>query len=134
MGVGHGVGPRIKPVVAVAPIAADSAQTSAAIDRHGYYSATLFVPNGAATGTPSSYTVNAKVQECDTSDGEFADVAGLTTPEIDANAENGELDIDLRSRKRYLKVVVTPALSGGSSPKALISAILVLGDPNREPV
>ena len=134
MGVGHGVGGRVKPVVAVAPIAADSAQTSAAIDRLGYYSAVLYVPNGAATGTPSSYTVNAKITQCDTSNGQFDDVAGLTISQLDANGEIGELDIDLRPLKRYIKVVVTPALSGGSSPKALIGAVLVLGDAQREPV
>jgi hypothetical protein len=131
---GVGVGTKISVQMAVAPIAADSLQTSAAIDRKGFFSAVLVVENGAATGSPSSYTVNAKMQHCATSDGQFNDVTGEVITQIVANGVKQELNIDLRSYERFVKVLVTPALAGGSSPKALISAVLVLGDSYIEPV
>lgn len=123
-------------LVGIAPIAASSAQTSSAIDTLGYNSATFVVSNGAATGTPSSYTVDAKVQECATSGGSYTDVSGATITQITADGGTKVIRVEGlgTSRQRYLKIVVTPALTGGTSPKALIGATVNLGRAYNEPV
>lgn len=124
-------------VKAVNPIAASAAQTSAAIDTKGYNSGVVVVVNGAATGTPDSYTVDAKVQDCATSGGSYADVSGVAITQITADGKIATIRLDGlggASFKRFIKVVVTPALTGGSSPKALISATVHLGRAFKEPV
>lgn len=126
----------VKSVVAVRPVAASSAQTSAAIDTKGYNSAMVIVENGAATGTPDSYTVDAKVQECATPGGSYTDVSGAEITQITADNKSAQIRIEGlgTSRQRYLKVVVTPAMTGGSSPKALIGANILLGRAYKNPV
>ena len=124
-------------VKAVDPIAASAVQTSAAIDTMGYNTAMVVVQNGAATGSPSSYTVDAKIQECDTSGGSYTDITGATATQIVADAKLGTIRLEglgTSARKRYIKVLVTPALSGGSSPKAIIGATVLLGRANQLPV
>lgn len=119
----------VKSQVAVRPIAASAAQTSAAIDTFGYNSAMFVIENAAATGSPSSYTVDAKVQECATSGGSYADVSGATITQITADNKSAQIRVEGlgTSRLRYLKLVITPAMTGGSSPKALISGHALLG-------
>lgn len=126
----------IKNVQAVDPISASAVQTSAAIDTKGFNSGAVVVINGAATGTPSSYTVDAKVQHCDTSGGSYADVSGAAITQIVADSKIATIRLSGlgTSIKRYIKVLVTPALAGGTSPKALIAATVQLGRAYREPV
>lgn len=124
-------------VKAINPIAADSAKTSAAIDTKGYNSGVVVVVNGAATGTPTSYTVDAKVQHSDTSGGSYTDVSGAAITQITADDKIATIRLDGlggASVKRFIKVVVTPALTGGTSPKALIAATVHLGRAFQEPV
>lgn len=121
------IGHQIKMNNAIATKAAGSETlTSAAIDTLGYASASLFVNAGTATGTPSGKTLNVKVQECDTSDGTPADVSGLAITEMTA-AGTSKLSFNLDGRKRYLFVVATVALTGGSSPAWPVSGALILG-------
>lgn len=126
----------VKNVQAVDPIAADSVQTSAAIDTMGYNTGVVTVNNGAATGTPTSYTVDAKVQHCDTSGGSYADVAGAAITQITANGKIATIRLEGLGTdiKRYIKVLVTPALTGGTSPKCLIAAAVQLARGYTEPV
>ena len=127
----------IKNVQAIDPIAASAVQTSAAIDTKGYNSGAVVVVNGAATGTPTSYTVDAKVQHCDTSGGSYADVSGAAITQIVADSKIATIrlaGLGGVTIKRYIKVLVTPAMTGGSSPKALIAAVVQLGRAYKEPV
>lgn len=121
---------------ALDPIAASAAQTGAVIDTKGFNSAQFVVVNGAATGSPSSYTVDAKVQECATSNGSFVDVTGLTITQMTADAKVQTIAVEGlgTSRKRYLKIVVTPAMTGGTTPKALVSSLVNLGRAYTLPV
>lgn len=121
---------------ALDPVSASAVQTGNVIDTFGYNTAMFTVQNGAATGTPSSYTVDAKVQECDTSGGSYVDVSGATITQITADSKSATIAVEGlgTSRKRYLKIVVTPALSGGSTPKALIAASVQLGRAFSNPV
>lgn len=121
---------------ALDPVSASTAQTGIAIDTLGFNTAMVTVQNGAATGTPSSYTVDAKVQESDTSGGSYTDVTGATITQITADSKSATIAVEGlgTSRKRFLKVVVTPALTGGSTPKALIAATVQLGRAFVNPV
>lgn len=127
---------KVKHVVAVAPIAASSVQTSAAIDTKGYGVAMVTIENGAATGTPSSYTVDAKVQHCATSGGSYTDVSGAAITQITADGKYAQIRLEGLgiAVNRYIKVLVTPAMTGGSSPKALVAANVLFGQAVREPV
>jgi hypothetical protein len=127
----------IKNVQAVDPISASAVQTSAAIDTKGFNSGAVVVVNGAATGTPTSYTVDAKVQHCDTSGGTYADVSGAAITQIIADSKIATIRLEGLGGvtvKRYIKVLVTPALTGGTSPKALIAAAVQLGRAYKTPV
>jgi hypothetical protein len=127
----------VKVVMAVAPIAASAAQISAAIDTKGYHSGMVVVNNGAATGTPDSYIYDAKVQECATSGGSYTDITDAAIVQGTANGKSAQINLaslNDGTRLRYIKVVVTPAMTGGTSPKALISATVLLGRSEAKPV
>jgi len=121
---------------ALDPVSASSAQTGIVIDTFGFNTAMFTVQNGAATGSPSSYTVDAKIQECDTSGGSYVDVSGATITQITADSKAATVAVEGlgTSCKRYLKIVVTPALTGGSTPKALVAASVQLGRAFQNPV
>ena len=126
----------IKVVKGIAPIAQTNSEVlSAAIDTSGYNSALVEVETGAATGTPDSYSVACKVTECDTSGGDYADVAGATAA-LAADGKHAQIRVEGlgTSRKRYLKISLTPAFVGGTTPKALIGATALLGRAFKEPV
>lgn len=128
----------IKAVASVFPIAASSAQAGVGVDTKGFNSALVVVNNGAATGTPTSYTVDAKVQECDTNSGtagDWSDVTGATITQITADSKTALIRVEGlgNSRKRWLKVVVTPAMTGGTSPKAIVSSVILLGNGYKQP-
>lgn len=81
---------------------------------------------GAATGSPSSYTVIFKLQECATSGGTYTDISGAT---VTATGDNQTKHI--RTNKRtlpYVRVVATPAFSGGSSPTAPVASMVFTQD------
>lgn len=112
----------------IAPIAqTNSEKLSGAIDTLGYTSAMIEVKTGAATGTPDSYSVACKVQECATSGGSYTDVSGATAS-LTADAKHAQIRVEGlgTSRLRYLKISMTPTFVNGTSPKALISASAVM--------
>lgn len=126
----------VKSQVAVRPIAATGAQTSVAIDTMGYNSAMVVVENGAVTGAPTSYTVDAKVQHCATSGGSYVDISGAAITQIVADAKSAQIRLEGlgTSINRYIKVVITPAFVGGTAPAALITGKVLLGRAFKVPV
>jgi len=126
----------IKVVKGIAPIAQGASEAlSAAIDTAGYNSALVEVINGAATGTPDSYSIAVKVTECDTSGGSYSDVSGATAT-ITADGKHAQIRLEGlgTSRKRYIKISVTPTITGGTTPKVLIGAVALLGRAFTNPV
>ncbi|MDB4896886.1 MAG: hypothetical protein JWN15_3148, partial [Firmicutes bacterium] len=94
-----------KSVSGYAPQAASAgAIAGAAIDRFGYQSCVLLAKAGAATGTPTTQTFDAKLQ--DSADGTtgWADLVGAATTQI--TAANGEQhkNVDLTGARRYIRV------------------------------
>ena len=126
----------IKVVKGIAPIPQTNSEVlSAAIDTMGYNSALVEVETGAATGAPDSYSVACKVTECATSGGQYADVDGATAT-LAADGKHAQIRVEGlgTSRKRYLKISLTPAFVGGTTPKALVGATALLGRAFKEPV
>jgi hypothetical protein len=103
------------------------------IDRKGFYSAVFNCLCGEVTGTPTSFDTAWKVEEGDASDlSDASDVTGATA-DIIAEDTAGEINIDLRSRKRYLRLTQTTTFVGGTSPEIRNAGSCVLGDPDVKP-
>lgn len=135
----HSVFDTVKALAAVRPVAlAAGSATVIWIDTLGYHSAMFVVENGAATGTPDSYTVAGKVQESDAANGSSpADISGAAITTITADGKSAQIRVDglgTGGRKRYLGLVVTSAFVNGTSPKALVSGLCILGRAARKPV
>lgn len=78
---------------------------------------------GAATGSPTSFSVTAKLQESDTSGGTYTDLASQTSP--GAQTAQGILALRGIRTKKYVRVVQTISFVGGSSPAVPTSACLI---------
>ncbi len=89
---------------------------------------TLAVFTGAATGTPTSFTVTAKLQESDDGSTNWGDIANQETLVVNAGSSLGLLRA--HRTKRYVRSVLTPALTGGSSP-TIPTASWVTGNKRR---
>lgn len=117
-----GVGKR-----AISPqaLSGTTAANGTGIDRSGFDSVKILGSTGATTGTPSSFTVTYKLQ--DSSDNStFTDVSGQSFTVTAADGEN-YLNVNLVGLQQYIRVVMTPAFTGGSSPTVLSQASVFLG-------
>ena len=121
---------------AVAALSGTTAQTSAYIDTKGYNSAMLVGHADAATGSPSAATAAFTLTESDASGSGFAAANDNTGTQIGFTLTNTSAAADGAARieglgdlnrKRYLKVVITPAFTGGTSPATNAIAYILLG-------
>jgi uncharacterized protein YdbL (DUF1318 family) len=96
---------------------ATNATTSGLVDVLGFDSVGVDVMLDSQAAT-SSNPAQLTLQECDTSDGTYANITGLvgdatdgfTIPIADSEAAQIiRLNVDCRARKRYLKVLIQPA-------------------------
>jgi hypothetical protein len=127
----------VKAVVDIEPQATDTTLNGTAIDITGYEDAMAIISVGAASGTPTGYTVDAKIQESADGSTGWADITGAAITQIvDTDDVTAEVKVDLRraARKGYIRVVLTAALTGGSSPAIPVCATFVLGTPTYAPV
>lgn len=126
----------IKADLGIAPIAQSTPEAlSAAIDTLGYNSAMATFKTGAATGTPDSYSVACAVKASATSGGSYVTISGATaTITVDGTQAIVRVEGLGISAARYIKLSMTPTFVNGTSPKALISAALLLGRAFQEPV
>lgn len=118
--------------------ASAGAINGAAIDRQGFLSCELWHAAGAATGTPTSRTVDAKLQ--DSADGSTGwadynpDGAGSgAAAQLTANDTEARKAVNLASAKRWIRVVETVAFVGGTSPAIPVAAAVVLGGADALP-
>jgi hypothetical protein len=103
----------------------------------GAKSCTLTGLSGAATGTPTSYSVTYSLQSSTDSDsgGTWTDVASSSVA-LTADDKAGEVDVNLMgltSGHYYLRVKTVVAITGGTSPKVLAAANVALGGFERLP-
>ena len=114
---------------------AAGALTPIVIDRFGFEDAIVHLKVGAASGTPTAQSVSLKVQTGDASGGaDMADVTDATLAALTTDNAEAQLDLDLAGYKRYLQVVPTVTLTGGTTPKIPVAVAVVLGKPMTIPV
>ena len=79
---------------------------------------------GDATGSPTAYTVTCKLQEADDSSGTGAQDIPVQDSALvlSSNASSGF--VRGRRTKRYVRCVMTPAFTGGSSPTAPVASVV----------
>ncbi len=134
------IGAFVAVATSVQPQAASAAVNGGSIDRVSHsmaQSCVLHTAVGAESGAPSAISVSSVLQHSpdDTTwtnylpDGvTTAQSAALTA----ANTENG-LAVDLTAAYRYIRVVTTPVLTGGTSPTVEVVADVILGGENTLP-
>jgi len=122
----HQLSRTVKSVLVCPPqsVTADVAAVTYA-DRAGFNRARFLLSIGALTNTK---TANAKLQECDTSGGTYADISGAAITQVTGGASDTnklyaiEVDLTKGARKRYLKPVITIGAAG----TALVAAVIEL--------
>lgn len=123
----------VKVATSIAPVAqAAGALNGAAIDTEGFGDGVCVISVGAATGGPSAQTVAAKLQESDSGTGSWTDITGAAITAITTDSKTAEIRIDRRKRvasKRYIRAVVTPGFTGGTTPAIPVAATIMLGNP-----
>jgi len=137
MSLQQDIGGQIDVVSSIKPVnqitAASYSVVGEVVDSNGFESAVVAVATGAILGSPSAQTVDAKLQECDTSGGTYTDVTDGAITQITAVDTDGRVSAKLTGLKRYLKVVSTVALTGGSTPTIGLKADIILGGAKVEP-
>ena len=129
-----------KGLLSLAPVASNTAQNHAVVDRTGYRSAILDVLL-SCSGAPTGGAMTAKIQ--DSADGvNFADLYSLgvavtaslviTTPNAAAGALLS-LPVHLGAARQYVRAVTTGAPTGGTSPVVSAAAVLRLYGPDNLP-
>lgn len=118
-------------LAAVNPVGqAAGSPTGIAIDKLAYdefREVLTVVQTGAATGTPTSYTVDAKIQESATSGGTYTDVVGATITQITADSQKAEIYWNPKKlTKRFFRLLVTTAFTGGTSPTVPVAGVHLL--------
>jgi hypothetical protein len=135
------IGALIKSIKGINPANAAAGTTNgAAIDRAGvqgknfFQSCVLKGACGAATGAPTTQSVNQKLQ--DSADGStgWADIAGAAIAALVADNTEAQVDVDLSGAKRFIRVVSLVAFTGGTSPAIPVSAEVILGPAMELPV
>ena len=134
------IGGLIAVATSVAPQAASAAVNGGSIDRQAHsmaQSCVLHTALGAAAGSPSAISVVSKIQHApDNStwtDYEPDGVNVATSAALTAADTENSLAVDLTAAYRYIRVVTTPTLTGGTSPTIEVVADVILGGENTLP-
>ena len=113
-----------------------AANNGTGLDKTGYEGGIVVAQVGSTTGTPTSFTVTFKLQHSkdnsvwvDALDANQAAISGALTA-----AGALKLRIDATYLFKFIRVVATPVFVGGTSPTAVISSELLLGDTSFQPV
>lgn len=147
MPIRHHIGESVWTKAAIDPedASASATVTGEAIDRTAianggvFLSGKLHLACGAATGSPSAQTVDALVTHSATSGGSYVtlldkDGNDVEVTQLTADDTESSQSFDLTGANAFLKVVVTVALTGGSTPTIPIAATLALGGGEIRPV
>ncbi|HYI01557.1 hypothetical protein [Hyalangium sp.] len=100
-------------------------------------SCTLTGMTGAATGSPTSYSVAYSLESSATDNFASATAVADSTITLTADEKADEVDVDLTALPDghlYLRVKVVVTASGGTSPKALVGASVALGGKGTLPI
>lgn len=115
-------------------VSGSSAVNGSGVDTKNYRDGMAVIRSGAVAGSPSSFTVDGKVQDS-ADNSSFADVTGLTFTQIVAASTSRLLRLNfMGDYRRYLRIVVTPAFTGGTSPSVQMFGFILLGNAVFNPV
>ena len=120
-----------KAALSLAPIASNSAQSGAAVDRTGYDS---LIADYAydASGAPTGGTLTLQLQ--DSADGvTFVNFGASVAPTSVAAGGVATLALDIRGARQFVRVVSTAAPTGGASPVVTAGGVTRLYGPSRLP-
>lgn len=112
-------------------LSASGSTNGRSLDRQGYDSATIVGSVGAISGSPSASSVTFQLQ--DSADGTSFDNFGDSVAVTAANTDSAELEVSLSGARQFVRVTATAALTGGSSPTALVAASITLGGSTNIP-
>lgn len=98
----------------------------------GAKSCTIISHTGAATGGPTSFTRDVKLQDS-ADNSAWADLAGAAVAQQTA-AGLVELDVDLSGAKQYVRAVEVTTLTGGTAPTLPGSVEIVFGGADSLPL
>lgn len=127
--------------VAPQSISGSSAVDGADVNTTGYASAELYAYGASASGSPTAATLTVKLQES-SDNSTWSDaldntstVIGFTLNVHGAAAENAARIEGLNlNRKTYLRAVITPSFTSGTSPASVAFAQIILGAATQKPV
>lgn len=121
-----------KAALAFSPVASNSAQNGASIDRTGYRSAIADVAF-SCSGSPTGGLLTLKWQ--DSADGTtFADFGAAVTAAIPASGGAiASIPVHLGGARKYIRLVSQGAPTGGTSPVVSAAATLRLYGPDNLP-
>jgi hypothetical protein len=119
-----------------------TAVDGSSVNTEGADNALIYAYGAEASGSPSAAALVVTLQESATGTGNWTNaldntgtVIGFTLNCESAAAENAARIEGLNlNRKQYLRAVITPAFTGGSSPAILGYALIVLGNNGQLPV
>ena len=126
-----------KAVIAVLPTVTPlsaGVENGLVIDRLAFRTGIALLAVGSASGTPTSFSVDMKIQHGDESNGsdmaDYEDVDGnvYEATQLIADDTQTYLNIFLDGAKRYVRVVITVAFVDGTTPAIPVNASLTLGD------
>jgi len=104
------------------------------INRLGAASAKLVLERAAASGAPSAVALAVVIQHG--TQANLSDAATFATLETSLSALAAGLSeylISLDGANQYIRVVITPTYTGGTTPANLVAGELVLGDYSEDP-
>jgi hypothetical protein len=120
-----------------------SAVDGVSVDTQGYENAKLHVYAAEASGSPSAASLAVTLQESADGSTNWTNaldntntVIGFTLTGLQAAAGVNAARVEglNLNRKRYLRVVVTPTFTGGTSPAVLAYGELIFGGTQQYPV
>jgi len=103
------------------PAARTASANTTGVDISAYEGLCLIVADSAA-GTGTSPTLDAKLQECDTSGGTYTDVPNAAFTQVTGTASQQKLVLDIGPRKKFLRVAYTV---GGTTPSFACNVDLI---------
>ncbi|TQF13731.1 hypothetical protein FJV41_22435 [Myxococcus llanfairpwllgwyngyllgogerychwyrndrobwllllantysiliogogogochensis] len=122
----------IRPGTVPAAVSAGT-RNSAAVDRLAFDSCVLAASTGAASGTPTALSLAAKLQESTDGQNGWTDLPGAAVEPLTAPNAVARMNVRLSTARRYVRVVETVALTGGTAPTLGASSLIVLCGPDEIP-
>lgn len=133
----------VRNTTSVAPQSVTGAVNGSSVDTQGYDNAKIHVYAAQASGSPSAASLAVTLQESADGSTNWANaldntgtVIGFTLSGLNAAAAVNSARVEglNLNRKRYLRVVVTPSFTGGTSPAVQAYGELIFGGPQQLPV